>query len=274
MNRQLNVIVILLVLASILAGCGIDLSSSAEPDISQDTSSVDASSDDASSDDSSANQFAAVEEPTVEPVQEATTNAHPAERLIATFSEASQTNGEVVVLYGQVLDVNANPLPNLAVEIRQTDASGVYDHPQDPGTGGRDTTFQFYGTTMTDADGWYAFRTVMPGHYEPRPRHIHFKVKQDEVTQGSGELLTSQFYFSDDIAQVQSEGMFQAVGDSGDLLLLQLVQGEGQLLANGQIVVDTGVGSGSLPLTPSQAEGPYYPVVDLTAADNDLVRLP
>lgn len=197
------------------------------------------------------------------------TTTHPAEALATAFSGSSQTNGDVLVLYGQVLDVNAVPLSNAIVEIWQTDANGIYDHPRDPTTGGRDISFQFYGMTATDASGWYAFRTIVPGQYEPRPRHIHYKVKQSGNT-----LLTSQFYFSEDIAQVQREGMFEAVGDSGDLLLVQLVQGEGQLLANGQIVVDTGIGSGTLPLTPSQTEGPYYPVVSLLDYDNDLVLLP
>ncbi|MEZ4639364.1 MAG: hypothetical protein R2856_31120 [Caldilineaceae bacterium] len=96
--------------------------------------------------------------------------------------------------------MNGTPVPDVAVEIWQTDAVGVYDHPRDPGTNSRDTSFQFYGTAITDADGWYAFRTIMPGEYEPRPRHIHFKVKQGDAT-----LLTSQFYFSDDVAQVQGK---------------------------------------------------------------------
>ncbi|MEZ4836707.1 MAG: hypothetical protein R2873_32735 [Caldilineaceae bacterium] len=172
--------------------------------------------------------------------QEASTenaDVQPPDNLFAAFSEPSQTTGDVLVLYGQVLDVNGTPVPDVAVEIWQTDAAGVYDHPRDPGTNSRDTSFQFYGTAITDADGWYAFRTIMPGEYEPRPRHIHFKVKQADAT-----LLTSQFYFSDDVAQVQGEGMFRAAGDSGDLLLLQLVQGNGVLLANGQIVVNTAGG--------------------------------
>ena len=94
-------------------------------------------------------------------------------------------------------------------------------------------------------------------------------MKQDGAT-----LLTSQFYFSEDVAEVAGEGMFRAVGESGDLLLLQLVQGDGVLLANGQIVVDAGTGAASLPLTPAQGEGPYYPVVALDSYDNDLVVLP
>ena len=124
--------------------------------------------------------------------------------------------------------------------------------------------------TTADSEGWYAFRTIVPGRYEPRPRHIHFKVKQAGST-----LLTSQFYFSDDVEEVQGEGMFRAVGDSGDLLLLQLVQAENNsILANGRIVIDNGNGSGDLPVTPSQAEGPYYPVVSLLDFDNDLVVMP
>ncbi len=191
----------------------------------------------------------------------------PAQQLINDFTDPVAANGELLILYGQILDNAGNPVSNAGIEIWQTDASGVYDHPQDPGTNSRDTAFQFFGSTTADNDGWYAFRTIMPGRYEPRPRHIHFKVKQDGNT-----LLTSQFYFSEDIAVVEGEGMFQAVGDSGGLLLLQLVQGESSLMANGQIVLD--VGGGGLPLTPSQAEGPYYPVVPVSQYDNDLVILP
>lgn len=196
----------------------------------------------------------------------ATIAQHPAAQLIAAFTAPAQANGDLLVLYGQVLDVNGNPLPDIVIEIWQTDASGVYDHPGDAGTANRDQSFQFYGSATTDAEGWYAFRTIVPGRYEPRPRHIHFKVKQAGNT-----LLTSQFYFSDDIAEVEGEGMFRAVGDSGDLLLLQLVQGDGMLLANGQIVIDSGSGTGTLPLTPSQGEGPYYPLAVVADYDNDLV---
>lgn len=217
---------------------------------------------------------AQAEPPTAEPEPTQTPlpmpTLHPAEQLIQSFSEPSQTNGELLILYGQVLDTAGNPIQNAVIEIWQTDNSGVYDHPDDPGTGTRDITFQFFGMASADSDGWYAFRTIVPGRYEPRPRHIHFKVKQNGST-----LLTSQFYFSDDIEEVQGEGMFRAVGDSGDLLLLQLVQNEGgSILANGRIVIDTGSGSGDLPITPSQAQGPYYPVVSLAGFDNDLAVIP
>ena len=210
----------------------------------------------------------AVSTATVRAAEETVDEVSSAEALLASFTAPAQANGELLILYGQVLDVNGNPVPDAVVEIWQTDASGVYDHPGDSGTASRDRSFQFYGTATVDEAGWYAFRTIVPGRYEPRPRHIHFKVKQYGST-----LLTSQFYFGDDVAEVAAEGMFRAVGESGDRLLLQLVQGEGTLLANGQIVVDTGIGAGTLPLTPSQGEGPYYPVVALADYDNDLATL-
>ncbi len=195
-------------------------------------------------------------------------NTSITEHFASQFSEASQTNGDVVILYGQVLDVNGNAVANAVVEIWQTDSEGAYDHPRDPATQSRDMSFQFFGNAISDETGWYAFRTILPGEYEPRPRHIHFKVKT-----GNRTLLTSQFYFSEDIAAVEDEGMFRAVGDSGDALLLQLVQAEEVLMANGQIVVDVNGRRGTFELTPSQGEGPYYPVVDLADYDNDLTRL-
>ncbi|MBT8359612.1 MAG: hypothetical protein KJO32_01565, partial [Deltaproteobacteria bacterium] len=41
----------------------------------------------------------------------------------------------------------------------------------------------------TDTEGKYSFNTIIPGKYEPRPPHIHFKVWVDEKV-----VLTSQMY--------------------------------------------------------------------------------
>lgn len=202
-------------------------------------------------------------EPTIE-VETAVDSRSP-------FPAASQTNGVVVILSGHVLDVNGNPLPDVAVEIWQTDVNGRYDHPGDPTSGQRDMNFQFYGTSITDAAGTYQFRTIIPGAYGNRPPHIHFKVKQNDT-----ELLTSQFYFVEDITIVENEGLFTQAGANGHMLLLQAEpDANGELLiAAKDIVVDNGTGNGTFALTPAQTEGPYYPVVDVAAFDNDLIVLP
>lgn len=216
-------------------------------------------------------------EATAEPVAEEPAEAGgdlTVEALLAAFPDAPQAQGEVLLLTGGVLDVDGQPLEGATVEIWQTDASGVYDHPGDPATASRDRTFQFYGTSIADEHGVYLFRTILPGEYEPRPRHIHVKVKI-----GGAEVLTTQFYFSQDRAQVEGEAVFRQAGSQGDRLLIQLLQGADAagnplLLAANDIVVDAGSGAGSPAPTPAQAEGPYYPLVAVSDYDNDLTIVP
>jgi protocatechuate 3,4-dioxygenase beta subunit len=103
--------------------------------------------------------------------------------------------GEVLSLSGVVYDANGRPVDGALVEIWQTDSNGIYLHPGDPDTADRDPNFQFYGESLTGSDGVYSFRTILPGRYEPRPRHIHVKIKL-----GGQELLTTQFYFPGDVS--------------------------------------------------------------------------
>jgi len=179
--------------------------------------------------------------------------------VLSSFSQPVTASGELLVLYGHVMDRNGQPFSGYAVEIWQVDAEGVYDHPGDSNTARRDMGFQFYGTSVTDKNGLFAFRTIVPARYEPRPRHIHFKVKKDGQT-----VLTSQFYFSGDVS-------------IDEMLLLDLTDaqdanGNAVMLAFKDIVVNTGSG-GDLILTPTQVEGPYYPVVDVSQFDNDLASV-
>ncbi len=114
--------------------------------------------------------------------------------LVTFEGAAGPPAGQVIEFGGRVYDANGLPVEGITIEIWQTDDSGVYLHPGDPSTGLRDPNFQFYGEAVTAADGSYRFRTILPGLYEPRPRHIHVKVKLD-----GRELLTTQFYFAGEI---------------------------------------------------------------------------
>jgi len=186
--------------------------------------------------------------------------------VLPVFSQPITATGEPLVLHGHVLDANGNLLSGYAVEIWQVDADGIYDHPGDSNTAKRDMGFQFYGTSITDENGLFAFRTLVPARYEPRPKHIHFKVKRDGQI-----LLTSQFYFTGEVDAGQ-------LGLAGEMLLLDLndaqdASGNQMKLAFKDIVLDAGTG-GSMTLTPSQVEGPYYPVVDVSQFDNDLASVP
>jgi len=203
-----------------------------------------------------------------EPAAEADNPEPAAEGSIFSAFTAPVTvsSGEVIFVYGQVMDTAGNPLEGTSVEFWQTDWNGVYDHPNDPGTSRRDMGFQFYGTAITDADGSYIFRTIKPTAYEGRPPHIHVKVK----LQGR-ELLTSQFYFVEESAANAADGLS---ANANDTQLLDLVENAdaGTRVAVANIVFDTGSG-GSLVPTRRDGEGPYYPVVDVAEFDNDLASV-
>jgi protocatechuate 3,4-dioxygenase, beta subunit len=123
--------------------------------------------------------------------------------------------GEVLVLSGRVVDPEGKPIENARVEIWQTDARGIYFHPGDGRFAERDKTFQFYGDIRSAADGTFGFRTIFPGRYTGRPRHIHAK-----ITPPGGRTLTTQFYFRED-RDVAQDPIVRRTGAAMDALLLR-----------------------------------------------------
>ncbi|OAN17979.1 protocatechuate 3,4-dioxygenase [Photobacterium jeanii] len=97
--------------------------------------------------------------------------------------------GKEMMLKGQVLNKAGQPLNGIRIEIWQCDANGIYDHPQQPNNQNFDSHFAGFGSVQTDERGRYAFRTIYPVPYGPRPPHIHVK-----LWRGKQELLTTQLY--------------------------------------------------------------------------------
>lgn len=181
------------------------------------------------------------------------------------FSGPVSADGEILVFGGRVPDRTGRPVPDASVEIWQTDGQGIYDHPGDSKTHRRDRAFQFFGTSVSDSSGSYIFRTVIPGQYEPRPRHIHVKIRRSERV-----LLVSQIYFSVD-------GETRGVGGSTGNLRMDLETVENSdcsTLHRGSFdfAVYNGI-AGGLALTDRQGEGPYYPLYDVSRCDNDLAQV-
>ncbi|MEQ9642789.1 MAG: hypothetical protein RIM84_22385 [Alphaproteobacteria bacterium] len=91
--------------------------------------------------------------------------------------DADLVNGEGVVgdilhLGGRVLDANGRPVGGAVVEIWQCDGHGTYLT-----QGDIDPAFQGFGRARCDADGRFAFRTIVPVPYSGRTPHIHTKVR-------------------------------------------------------------------------------------------------
>ncbi|MCL7489324.1 MAG: hypothetical protein M8357_14250 [Desulfobulbaceae bacterium] len=110
--------------------------------------------------------------------------------LIHVDGRDQAAQGDILHLSGKVVNEDGQPFSQAVVEIWQTDPNGRYNDARDRSPGSRDPDFQYWGKALTREDGTYSFTTLVPGAYNPRPAHIHFKVWID------GEVrLTSQIYF-------------------------------------------------------------------------------
>ena len=106
---------------------------------------------------------------------------------------------------GRVLTPAGQPISGARVEIWQCDANGRYHHPGDRNTAELDENFQAYGSTVTDADGRYRFRTIKPVPYPGRVPHIHYK-----VTTPGGNQLATQLYIQGDPG-LERDGVFRSI---------------------------------------------------------------
>lgn len=107
-----------------------------------------------------------------------------------------RAKGDIVYIEGLVVDEKCVPVPKAVVEIWQACVSGRYNHPGDPNTAPLDPNFQYWGRAVTDGNGRYDFKTIIPGAYPAsetwmRPPHIHYKVHAFGFKE-----LTTQLYFA------------------------------------------------------------------------------
>lgn len=97
--------------------------------------------------------------------------------------------GTRLILSGRVLNMDCTQfIPNTLIDIWHADDAGRYDN----------LGYNLRGKTLSNAQGFYFFETIMPGKYlnggKFRPAHIHFKI----TPPGFEELIT-QLYFEGDV---------------------------------------------------------------------------
>ena len=97
--------------------------------------------------------------------------------------------GQLIIVFGKVADKDCNPLKNVIVEIWSANHYGRYRHEFD-NKGEIDPYFQGWGQAITNEKGEYRFKTVVPGLYANRARHIHFKISRRDYHE-----LTTQLFF-------------------------------------------------------------------------------
>src|SRR2546422_1385255 len=137
-----------------------------------------------------AEQLAATPEQTEGPYYPPTLPLDTDNDLVVINSSLTSAVGQITYISGRILNGNGEPVRNAYMEIWHADNSGAYIHPSSAGYANRDQNFQGFGRFLTSSSGEYLFRTIKPGLYTGRTRHIHFKVKV-----AGQPTLTSQLYF-------------------------------------------------------------------------------
>jgi protocatechuate 3,4-dioxygenase beta subunit len=115
--------------------------------------------------------------------------------------------GQPIELVGFVLTRDCKPISNALLDLWQADAKGDYEN----------SGFRLRGHVRADAEGRYRFRTIVPGAYEGRTRHLHIKVAPP-----TGRLLTTQLYFPGEPKNAK-DGLFRKE------LLIRTAKSEGSL---------------------------------------------
>ena len=97
--------------------------------------------------------------------------------------------GDRLFISGAVLSNDClTPVPDAMIEVWQANDAGAYD---------TSPAFLLRGTMYTDANGLYAFESIIPGAYlngsQYRPKHIHYKVSKPGFP-----TLVTQLYFEGD----------------------------------------------------------------------------
>ena len=124
--------------------------------------------------------------------------------------------GQPIELVGFVLTRACKPLACALLDFWQADDKGRYDN----------SGFRLRGHQFTDAEGRYRLRSVVPGVYPGRTRHIHVKVQPRD-----GRVLTTQLYFLGE-PQNRSDGLFRSE------LLMRTAKNEGWLRGRFDFVLD------------------------------------
>lgn len=132
---------------------------------------------------------------------------------------------EVLILHGQVRDVNGTPLAGAKVEIWHANTLGNYSYFDKS-----QSDYNLRRTVLTDAEGRYAVRSIVPvgyacppggstegildaiGRHGNRPAHIHFFVSADDHRHLTTQInIDGDPYLHDDFAYATRDELIPPV---------------------------------------------------------------
>ncbi len=167
----------------------------------------------------------------------------PVEKGFARLDDGSDKAGHTLIMHGTVRGADGKPVPGATVEVWHANTKGFYSH-FDPT--GEQQPFNMRRTIVTDAQGRYKFRSIVPvgygcppdgptqalldqlGRHGNRPAHIHLFVSAD-----GHRKLTTQINIDgdplvyDDFAYATRDGLVPPVIEHTDAASIRAAELDG-----------------------------------------------
>ena len=156
----------------------------------------------------------------------------PVEKGYARLDDGSDKNGHLLLMHGVVYGADGNPLPNAQVEVWHANTKGFYSH-FDPT--GEQQPFNMRRTIITDDQGRYKFRSILPagygcppdgptqqllnqlGRHGNRPAHLHFFISADGHRKLTTQInIDGDPYVNDDFAYAVHDDLVPPVTEVTD----------------------------------------------------------
>jgi protocatechuate 3,4-dioxygenase beta subunit len=110
--------------------------------------------------------------------------------------------GEPLVVYGKVIERQSNqPVRDASLFLYQTDSSGIYNASNAP-----EEQARIRGTVMTNENGCFKVKTILPGDYpgSKNSRHLHYRIDAAGHKQTTSTLFFKGFTNS----KIATDGRF------------------------------------------------------------------
>lgn len=153
----------------------------------------------------------------------------PVSQFEARLDDGSD-DGEVLLMEGQVRNLEGEPVPHAAIEVWHANTMGHYSFFGPP-----QTPYNLRRRILTDAEGRYRFRSIMPsgygcppgssseglmhamGRHAMRPAHVHFFVEADGYRKLTTQInIDGDQYLHDDFAFGTRDDLIPPVERIGD----------------------------------------------------------
>lgn len=128
--------------------------------------------------------------------------------LTSVPGKTGVASGQLVYVFGKVTTSSCRPLQNVHVELWQSDKDGRYNHPtakRFAGSAEVDPNFRYFGKVITQLDGSYLFKTILPKWCIvfgfKRCAHIHFRISHREY----GTVVSQMMFEGDEDDKIRLE---------------------------------------------------------------------